>query len=292
MSRNETARSGFTELLPMQCERDSYTGFDLLTFRPENPTSNYPIVFASGYGTGPASYELFIRQLCKKGFTVICTEYQPQSKGQPKLLGIVPDVHKVKQQAIRTAVEKAGKKVHFVGHSIGCLEGVPILKDYAENIASCTLIAPRGVMPERSRWKAAKELWAGDIRNGETKKKLINSFPEAGVIFRNIREKEKKYHKYGLRYLAQLLAFAPQTIHHHFRDLRAKGAKIIIIAHTNDGYVPVEEYSNVLKEDDAPVDGFLVISGNYGGIHGTIKHDTLSCRAISGLIKKLDQAQT
>ncbi|QQG43852.1 MAG: alpha/beta hydrolase [Candidatus Roizmanbacteria bacterium] len=276
----------------IRTERYQSEGFDLFKFTPETPSSNTPVVLAPGFNAGHESYGLLIQELCKNGFTVICTEYRPEAQIQPQKLGFIPDVDRVKRHAIKSAINLgtlAGGKVHFVGHSKAAIEGIPIIKKNPDKIEGCILIAPRGILKKKNPVGALGTLIAGEVRNSLGKRRLKKRFPELKDTLKLIKKAEKQYGKFGPKYLIEILSTVTQTIQDSFRQLQEYGVRVVVMPQQNDGYYPPEQMRKILKEVDFPEEDLLILSGIYGALHGAVKYDPTVCQDIVEALKEIEE---
>jgi hypothetical protein len=225
------------------------------------------------------------------GFTVVCPDFRFGESTEPKNKIFLPNVDKLKQDAILSIAQREGfrdsieGKVDAVAHSKGAIDLILAATRKPENFRNLVLVAPLGLherVPITKVPRAIKELREGDARDALDKGALMRERPELtsqileNDAFKNAYQHDKK------RYKLEGPTAANVSILEHMVELRRLGIKIAVVTMIGDSMVPSSSQEGLLQKG-VNIDDRLIIPG----IHGSIKYDPQVSRLVAELLQRM-----
>lgn len=267
--------------------------FDLIKRKVERPISNIPVLIIPGFGASGEAYRLLMEQLNSNGFDVMTFTYRYGRPGEPKKWLFVPDVDKLKQQAILEAIREYSiqqgiKQFNVVAHSKGAMDVAWVAIKYPEYFRNIAMIAPGGLRPEPKaidiigRIKGLTTLIEGERRDEMDKTSLITQGDVniAKIINAN-NIYAARYRKDKLRRISEGITPGIKYIRKLLPELRKKGIKIAIICQKSDPMYPPQLFDKFVRGN---VDYFVEIPG----IHGELKFNPKIGQLAADLLTKME----
>ncbi len=271
-------------------EVSKFAYFDLHKLSTEKPITPYPVVLAIGAGNGADAYRVASMQLREEGFTVLSPDYKYGVPGEPKTLGVIPNVNKLKEDSIAQTVRMEGHlgengtyQAIFVTHSKGFLDVVAFALRNPDAVRSIVAVGPAGLHTKKNLLKSISDLREADRQDGLDKEKRRAEEPGIEeLILDNEIFKDWWKNENSLRYKAEGLSIATKTVQDKLSFLRSRGIDITIILPDNDSMFSPSESERVLRP--GTVNEVIHIPG----IHGEIKYNAQVARLIAEVIKKTE----
>ena len=266
--------------------------FTLYKETPANPTHRIPVLIVPGFGSSAASFLLLSNELNARGFTTIRIQYEWGRPGEPKKWWLIPDVDKLKQQAIFTAIQEEGvanedeegvKQVIVITHSKGAMDVTHVAAVHPELFRDRTIVmgGPSNLGPKENRIKALRKLRAGNRADKQHKIELAESGEEGADLVQPNNDFSHDYaKKHRLHYFADALSSAWGSVYDILPKLRENHIRTIIIAQTEDAFNAPESFEVVRDR----VDGIIPVKG----IHGAVKFISGVAKSIADVVEKYE----
>lgn len=260
-----------------------FDNFQIQTRTTEKELSKAPVLIVPGFDKKGEDYTVLLDELGGSGYNVMTLNYIYNEKTEPKKLLLLPDIDKLKQEAIYGAVMFQGEstRVNVIAHSKGAYDVAMVAKDHPQLFKNIVMVAPGGLRPKMNIFKAVKSLVTSEHQDELDKLALIKNNAEVAGLIKKNNEDSLAYNRNKLRRMTEGFTSAVKSIKKILPELRKKGIKIGIVCFEKDAFYPPASFDSFTKNN---VDRFIVLPG----IHGQIRYSSEAARVAINLLQEFE----
>lgn len=267
---------------------------EVIDIKPENPTSDVPILIAPGWGETGKVFEGTLRELYRNNRrTIMVTHPRWGGEVQEKRTFPVAQARRV-ETILAVLDEKQLEQVDIIAHSQGTLDATIAAyvdaKDAADylkppRIRNLVLVNPGGMMGEDNWFKLVKRF---ALDHGKRSVKRWRTEPGSKDALNRVFADAVGY----LSNPARAAILEPQAISHTgiydmLQRLHEFGIGVAVVYGVNDPVFPIETMISSARSRDDPrlsIDGFYTTSGDHVDLHiNPKKYTSLFLNALKGL---------